>query len=135
MNILDENILQSQLQILLGWRLPARQIGEDLGRKGMKDDEIISLLLERRRSSFFTRDLDFYERKLCHSRYCLVCLAVGQYEVAAFVRRFLRHPEFNTRAKRMGTVTRVSRAGLQAWRLHAENPVLLPWPGQSADHQ
>ena len=64
MNILDENILQSQLQILPGWRITARQIGEDLGRKGMKDDEIISLLVDWRRSSFFTRDLGFYERKL-----------------------------------------------------------------------
>ena len=35
MNILDENILQSQLQILPGWRIPTRQIGEEIGRKGL----------------------------------------------------------------------------------------------------
>jgi len=93
----------------------------------MKDDAIIPFLLEQRRPTFFTRDLGFYERKICHARYCLVCLAVGRYEVAAFVRRLLRYPEFNTQAKRMGTVIRVSSAGLQVWRLHTEQEIFLSW--------
>jgi len=97
------------------------------GRKGMKDDEIIPLLCSLRRPTFFTRDLGFYERDLCHAQYCLVCIAVGQYEAAAFVRRLLRHPEFDTQAKRMGTVIRVSRGGLRVWRLHAEQDIALSW--------
>jgi hypothetical protein len=128
-NILDENILESQYQTLRSWRIRVRQIGRDVGRKGMKDDELIPFLLDQRRPTFFTRDLGFYERKLCHSYYCLVCLAVGQYEAATFVRRLLRHPEFNAQAKRMGVVVRVSSAGLQAWRLHAEQEVHLSWSG------
>ena len=127
MNILDENILESQRQLLRSWRVRVRQIGADIGRKGMKDDEIIPSLLDLRRPTFFTRDLGFYDRKLCHARYCLVCLAVGQYEASAFVRRLLRYPEFSTQAKRMGTVIRVSSAGLQVWRLHAEQEIHLLW--------
>jgi hypothetical protein len=127
MNILDENILESQRRTLSSWRIRVHQIGEGTGKKGMKDDRVIPFLLEQRRASFFTRDLGFYERKLCHVRYCLVCLAVGPYEVAAFVRRLLRHPEFNTQAKRMGAVIRVSSARLQAWRLDAEQEILLSW--------
>ena len=127
MNVLDENILESQRQTLRNWRIRVRQIGKDVGRRGMKDDELIPFLLDQRRSTFFTRDLGFYERKLCHGGYCLVCLAVGQYEAATFVRRLLRHPGFNTQAKRMGSVIRVSGARLQVWRLHAEQEVHLSW--------
>jgi hypothetical protein len=126
-NILDENIPESQRQILRSWRVPIRQIGRDVGRKGMKDDEIIPLLRGLRRPTFFTRDLGFYERDLCHARYCLICMAVGRNEVAAFVRRLLRHPELDTRAKRMGEVVRVSRAGLRVWRLHAEAETAFLW--------
>jgi hypothetical protein len=126
-NILDENILASQRQFLRSSRVPIRQIGYDVGRKGMKDDEIIPLLHSLRRPTFFTRDLGFYERNLCHPQYCLVCMAVGQYEAAAFARRLLRHPELDTQARRMGTVIRVSRGGLRVRRLHAEQEVILPW--------
>ncbi|MBU0511935.1 MAG: hypothetical protein KKD28_09905 [Chloroflexi bacterium] len=127
MNVLDENILENQRQILQSQRIHVRQIGDDVGRKGMKDDKIISWLPTQRNPTFFTRDLGFHERKLCHARYCLVCLAVGRYEVATFVRRLLRHREFNTQARRMGTVIRVSRAGLKVWRLHIEKENILSW--------
>jgi hypothetical protein len=126
-NILDENILESQRQLLQSWRIRVRQIGEDVGRKGMKDDELIPFLLTQRHPTFFTRDLGFYERRLCHGRYCLVCLVVDRYEAAVFVRRLLRHPEFNTQAKRMGAVIRVSSARLQVWRLYTDEGIHLPW--------
>ena len=120
MNVLDENILKDQRQLLRNWRVRIHQIGYDVGRKGMKDDEIIPLLLQLRRPTFFTLDTDFYERNLCHVRYCLVCMDVKQDEAATFVRRLLRHEEFNTQAKRMGKVIRLSSAGLSVWQLHAE---------------
>ena len=78
----------------------------------MKDREIIPFLFERRQPTFFTRDQDFCDPSLCHTRYCLVLLAVEKDEVAIFVRRLLRHPEFDTKAKRMGAVIRLSHAGL-----------------------
>ncbi len=45
MNILDENILESQRQLLIKWHVPFQQIGYEVGRKGMEDDQIISFLL------------------------------------------------------------------------------------------
>jgi hypothetical protein len=51
----------------------------------MQDDEIIPFLHELRDTTFFTRDLGFYDHKLCHPRYCLVCLSVRKDEVAIFV--------------------------------------------------
>jgi hypothetical protein len=126
-NILDENILDGQRQLLRSWRVPIRHIGYDVGWKGMKDERIIPFLTSLRRVTFFTRDGDFYKRSWCHARYCLVVLSVGQADVAVFVRRLLNHPEFNTEAKRMGTVIRVSVIGLTLWRVHAETESSLAW--------
>jgi hypothetical protein len=127
-NVLDENILESQRQLLRGWNVPARQIGLDLGRKGMADEEILPFLLTLPRPTFFTRDLGFAARAFCHARYCLVVLAVGQYEAAYFVRRLLGHPAFDTKAKRMGAVIRVLPTGLAVWRLRSEEEVRFSWP-------
>jgi len=130
-NVLDENVPASQRQLLSSWRIRVRQIGVDVGRAGMQDDEIIALLQQRRRPTFFTRDEDFFDRRLCHAGYSLVYMAVERHEVALFVRRLLRHADFNTQAKRMGAVLRVSSAGLSAWRLHAKKPLAIEWkPGR-----
>ena len=51
MIILDENFPESQRQLLYGWRVPLRQIGYEVGRKGMQDEEILPFLRYRRRSS------------------------------------------------------------------------------------
>ena len=127
MNILDENIPDSQRQLLRSWRIQISQIGHEVGRQGIKDEEVIPLLHRLRSVTFFTRDMGFYHRHLCHAGYCLVCLSVGQYEAATFIRRFLRHPYFNTKAKRMGKVIRLTHMGLQVWRLHAEREEDISW--------
>ena len=127
MIILDENFPESQRQLLKAWRVPVRQIGVEISRKGIQDDEIIPLLLRGRRSTLFTLDNDFYLRRLCHARYCLVCVDVAQYEAAAFVRRLLRHKDFDTETKRVAAVVRLSHAGVFLWRLHAEKEERLTW--------
>ena len=127
MNILDENIPQDQRERLRSWRIPIHQIGHDVGRKGMKDSEIIPCLFQRRQPTFFTRDQDFCDHDLCHTRYCLVFLDVEKDEAAVFVRRLLRHPECDTKTKRMGAVIRVSHAGLSLWRLNGEREVHFDW--------
>jgi hypothetical protein len=40
MNVLDENVPDTQVRLLRGRRIRCRQIGEAIGRKGMKDDQI-----------------------------------------------------------------------------------------------
>ncbi|MCY2990287.1 MAG: hypothetical protein NTY19_20785 [Planctomycetota bacterium] len=127
MNILDENIPANQRQLLDLWGVPVCQVGLNVGWRGMQDDEIIPLLLQQRRPTFFTRDEDFHDRRICHARYCLVYLAVDKYEVAAFIRRLLRHPACRTQVQRMGTVLRVSSAGLSLWRLRASRELTLRW--------
>jgi hypothetical protein len=128
MNILDENIPESQRALLRRRRVAVRQIGSDLGRKGMKDDEIISLLHQYDRPMFCTLDGDFYDRRLLHRGYCLVHLEVEEETVAEYVRRFLRHGEFDTKAKRMGCVIQVLPTGLSFWRIRQKEKGFLPWP-------
>ncbi len=98
-----------------------------MGRKGMKDDEIVVLLRQQRNLTFFTRDAGFYLPKLRHRSYCLVVMNVGQNEVSTFVRRFLRHPDFDTQVQRMGRVVRVSHAGLGVWRLRSQTEIHTVW--------
>src|SRR6266436_10410542 len=96
MNILDENIPKPQPELLERRRIGVKQIGVNIGRKGMLDEEIVPLLRILRNSTFFTRDSDFYGRGLCDSKYCLVYLSIDKTEAASFVLRFLHHPDFKT---------------------------------------
>ncbi len=129
MNILDENIPDEQRVLLAKWRMPFRQIGFESGRKGLKDTEIIPFLQTLSHPTFFTRDVGFWKRSLCHLRYCLVFLNIEEDEVAFFARRLLRHPQFDTQTKRMGTVIRASHEGLSVWRLHAAQEMHYSWIG------
>src|SRR5450432_2312292 len=101
-------------------------MGLDFGRKGLKDEEIV-VLRRQRNSALFTRDAGFYQPVLRHPSYCIVVASVGQHEVAAFIRRFLRHPDFDTQAKRMGRVLRISHAGLAVWRLRSQTEMHTIW--------
>jgi len=125
--ILDENIPESQGQLLRSWRIRALLVGRDISEKGIKDDRLAGFLIQQRRPTFFTRDQGFYDRKLCHAGYCLVYLAVRPNESALFIRRFLRHPLFHSRAQRLRNVIRVSSGGLQMWRLHEAREIALSW--------
>ena len=93
----------------------------------MKDDEIIPYLLQLRQPTLFTLDAGFFRRVLCHSKYGLFFLDVEQYEAATFIRRVLRHPAFDTHARRMGYVARVSHTGFSVWTVNSENKTLINW--------
>ena len=64
MNIMDENIPAIQRQRLENWRVPIQQIGFNVGRRGMQDEEIITLLQQLRRITFFTRRCESTERRV-----------------------------------------------------------------------
>jgi hypothetical protein len=71
MILLDENIIDSQRLLLQSWKIHIRQIGYEIGKKGMKDPEIIPFLHKTGELTFFTRDGGFYQKDLYHSRYVL----------------------------------------------------------------
>jgi hypothetical protein len=127
MNVLDENVPIHQRDRLRAWRIRTRQIGRDLGAKGLQDQQIITLLQSTGRATCVTRDDDYDDPRLCHSSYCLVYLQVPDSQVAIYVRRVLKHPALNTQAKRMGAVVRASDTGVRIWRRN-EAEQALPWP-------
>jgi hypothetical protein len=128
MIVLDGNIVASQREQLRAWRITFRQIGHEIGRKGMDDtEEILPLLHQLSPPTFFSRDADFYQRTLCHIGYCLVVLAVPREEAASYIRRFLRHRTFDTRAKRIGQVVRVDSTGMRYWEKQNNREQNAPW--------
>ena len=46
---------------------------------------------------------------------------------ADYVRRFLRHPQFDTQAKRMGVIARVAPIGIRFWRGRDRKLQRLDW--------
>lgn len=98
----------------------------------MQDEEIIPFLIKQRRCTFFSRDDDFYDRHLCHARYGIVHLAVHISEAAVFVRRLLRHQDFNTYSKRVGRVVRVSSGGISFWQVNENRELRVGWKEDNA---
>ena len=127
MIILDENILDGQRLVLEGWKIAARQVGLNVGRKGLTDEEIVILLRRLRQPTFFTRDQGFYEAALRHEHYAIVVAVVGQFELAAFARRLLHHPEFDTHAKRTGRIIRIAPTGIAWWQLRRQQEAFVKW--------
>jgi hypothetical protein len=72
----------------------SNKIAFEIGREGLKDDEIIPLLHQLNKPTFFTLDDDFFKRQLCHAQYCLIYLDVAQYGITAF-NRGRSTPAFN----------------------------------------
>lgn len=127
MNLLDENVRGDQRELLRKWRIPIRQVGKELSRTGIQDPDLIPLLHHLKRPTLFTQDKDFFQRKLCHPSYCLVLVQVSNIEVAQYIRRLLRHPKFNTQARRLGKVIHVHSAGVEYWQSGCPGLVPVNW--------
>jgi hypothetical protein len=117
MLVLDENLPAAQRLLLLRWRIHFRVVGLDLAAWGTDDENLIPALRRLPQPTFFSLDRDFCRRDWAHASYSLVWLDVADDRAAEFIRRFLRHPAFDTQAKRMGTVARVHADGLSYWRV------------------
>jgi hypothetical protein len=125
-NILDEDISVPECEQLRVYKIHFRQIGVEIGRSGMKDrEEILPLLHRLKRPTFFTLDHGFYHPTLLHQGYCLVFLDIWEDEVAAYIRRFLRHAAFRTQAQRMGKVVRVYHSGVSYWQVRVKKVQVL----------
>ncbi len=117
-----------QRLLLRKWRVQFRVIGVDVAASGTTDENLIPVLHGLSRPTFFSLDRNFYRPGWAHPDYCLVCLDVRRREAAAFIRRFLRHPKFNTRMKRMGNVVRLHPGGIGYWRRAARGWQTVEWP-------
>jgi hypothetical protein len=126
-NVLDENITRDQADLLSRWGVRFRSISRDIGVQGLSDENIVPLLLRLKKPTLLTRDSDFFERSLAHSRYALVWMDVDRNETAFFVRRFLRDTRFRKASQRMGKVIRVHQHGIEFWS-RTGGSVRTKWP-------
>ena len=129
MNLLDENIPLEQRDLLRAWGVHSRMIGQDISQLSIGDDNIIVLLHRLKQPTLFTRDEDFFKRRLCHPAYALAWLDAAPEEAALFVRRFLRHPRFQTKAARLGIVARVHHDGIHFWQRKRATLQRVNWTG------
>jgi len=126
--ILDHNIPEDQAQSLQRRRVHYRQIGFEVGRPEWDDQqEILRYLHATKQITFFTRDLGFFRAPLRHANYCLVTLTVPVLETADYIAKFLRHPHFNTRAKRNGKVIKVSTKSINFWAIGRQQHGTVRW--------
>lgn len=130
MLVLDENLPAGQRSLLRKWRIRFRSVGGELGKAGMQDEDLIPMLHRMAHPTFVSLDGDFHRLELVHRRYCLVWLNVRSRDAADFLRKFLRHPLFNTRARRMGKVVRVHSEGVSWWQLGRRSLLEAPWRDQ-----
>ncbi len=118
--VLDENIVADERRKLEAAGLSLQQIGIEIPEV-RSDAEVIRYLHRENRMTFITRNVaDFYRRRYCHARYCLLCLDVSVYEIAQVTLQLLRHLQLNTMAKRMGKVVRATKKHIWFWALHTE---------------
>lgn len=128
MIVLDHNIAEDQSQLLRDWRIHFKQIGVEAGRPEWEDfQEILRYLHQHKKTTFFTNDFDFFQPQLLHADYALIVIAAPIKETAAFIKRFLRHSQFKTKAKRCGKVIRLSPRVISWWEIGTERQKNLPW--------
>jgi hypothetical protein len=126
MILLDENVHQESLMasITAWYRGQVHALTVLRPNTLIKDEAIPVLLRSVRQPTFITTNVtDFWCRVPAHARYSVVCVALPNerlYELPPLLRRFLRLPEFNTKAKRMGKVIRVSPSQLQYYEQPSE---------------
>jgi hypothetical protein len=127
MLVIDENVSELEVSRLRKWGIRVRLIGEDVAEGGTTDENLLAALLRLTRPVLGSQDADFFRFGHSHAKYGLVWLDIKPNEVAAYIRRFLKKPEFDTQGKRLGVVARIHPRGGQFWRhghrvLHA-----IPW--------
>ncbi|MBC8228387.1 hypothetical protein H8E77_02420 [bacterium] len=124
----DENMPRRFTLMLRTW-VSVGQIGHEVGRQSMQDDEIIPrLLLEVKRTTFLTEDRRIYRRERPHPGYCLVIVPeLSVSEIAALVRRLFRIPGFHTIAERMGKIVRITQEYIHWKELHQPGEQRQRW--------
>jgi hypothetical protein len=114
MIVLDEQLLGRGIETAIAEWYPGTVCFITELRPGtiIKDEAIPALLGQAQQPLFATINVtDFWQRAELTSRYCLVCVALTDSQAAQIpelLRRLFRHPEFRTRAARLGKAVRLT---------------------------
>ena len=114
MIVLDEQLLgrKIELEITKWYQGAVRNIIELRPHTVIKDDAIPGILRLQSQPIFITiNEKDFWRKVTIDNQYCIVCFTLPDSrvnEIPETLRSLLRITEFNTKAKRMGKVIRVT---------------------------
>lgn len=115
MIVLDEQLLGRGLEseIAAWYRGTVCFIHELRPQTVVKDDAIPALLRQQRQPTFVTiNDHHFWRKVEPDARFCIVCFDFSDAEarlIPPLLKRLLRHPNFKTKAQRMGCVIRYTK--------------------------
>jgi hypothetical protein len=118
MIVLDEQLLGRGLEGPIAAWYPGSVCFINSLRPGtiIKDDAIPILLAQAAEPTFVTiNEGDFWQVFTPDVRYCTVCFAVSSSQarfLPVLLQRLFRHRQFDTKAKRMGCVVRITASGI-----------------------
>ncbi len=101
-------------------------VGSGFGRRGMKDDELCRELRGSLKT-FHTKDAGFFRPRHVHPSYSIIWYDVPSGALAPYVRRILRHHQFNTHAKRLGKVVRVAPTHIECYTRNVGEKINIAW--------
>jgi hypothetical protein len=102
--VLDEHLGRTEVLAPLRRWITAVKIEDLAPEETLKDDRILQILRRQQQPTFVTLDADFFHKRLCDRRYCLIYFVVPrqqQRRTPLLLRRVLRLSEFSTKAARM----------------------------------
>ena len=123
--VLDEQI-RNVLYRMLKRRRSFDKVGDGFGRRGLTDEHIHSLL-HGTGKTFHSQDSDHYHPNHRHKSYCLVYYEIEDPELVNYILRFLHHREFNTHAKRLGKVIKVTTQYIEYWEVGKQEKTRMEW--------
>jgi len=97
------------------------------GLSGTINKRFFAICIRPNKSRFSLVTWGFFRAPLRHANYRLVALTVPVLETADYIAKFLRHPQFNTRAKRNGKVIKVSTKSINFWAIGRQQHGTVRW--------
>ena len=126
-NILDANI-ETENVSLLRRPLKVKQVGVHFLSSNADDEYIINWLKRLKTPTFITKDCkDFYNCRRLDKHYFIICVDVHRREFVSVVRKIFKHPLFNTVAKRMGKVIRVTSTYINYFEVGGNTEITIPF--------
>ena len=129
--VLDEHLGRTEVLTPLQRWMTTVKIEDLAPAETLKDDRILQILRQQRQPTFVTLDADFFHKRLCDRRYCLLYFVVPrqqQRRIPLLLRRVLRLAEFSTKAVRMGKVVRVQDQTIEFWQVGVRTQHLVRLP-------
>lgn len=128
--VLDDQLAASEvLRPLRRW-MTAQRLRDLRPDERIHDDRVPEILLTLRQPTFVTIDQGFWDRRLCNPGYCILYFGLSdaqQHLIPRLLRQLFLTPEFRTRTKRMGKVTRITSKRIEYWQFPAARLHRLHW--------